>query len=102
MADAIIKINCGCGCGCDDSFNIQFWFEEFDDWCIFSSQASVFYLKQTSFFQVWKARIKAAWAMLRGKEYCLHEVCLTKEQYNNLVDEMIKYREKTNVCSVSM
>ena len=98
----VIKVDCGCGCSCGNAFNLEIWLEDWDEYCFISSQASVFYLKQTSFFQVWKARFKAAWAMLCGKEYCLHEICLNKEQYNNLINKMLEFKEKTNATSISV
>lgn len=48
----VIKVDCGCGCSCGNAFNIEIWLEDWDEYCFISSQASVFYLKQTSFFQV--------------------------------------------------
>jgi hypothetical protein len=30
-------------------------------------------------------RIKSAWFMLRGKEHLLHDIVLTKEQWNDFV-----------------
>ena len=95
MADRSIKVDCGCSCKCGNAFGIEIWLEEDADYCFLSSYASVFSLKQDSFFNVWKSRIKAAWHMLMGKEYCLHEVCLSREQYNRLLDSLNKFREET-------
>lgn len=95
MADREIKIPCGCSCKCGNAFDVDIWLDDFDEFCFISSQASVYYLKQNSFFQVWKARIKAAWYMLMGKEYCLHEICLNRDQFDKLLNTMIKYREES-------
>lgn len=80
-------INILCNCGCGDVFTFTFMIEpdgEFD-YVYLSSFTSMFYSIQHSFFKTLKRRIQAAWFMLRGKEFLLHEVILTKEQWNDFV-----------------
>ena len=50
MADRSIKVDCGCSCKCGNAFGIEIWLEEEADYCFLSSYASVFSLKQNSFF----------------------------------------------------
>jgi hypothetical protein len=40
-----------------------------------------------------KRRIKAAWHMLRGKEFLLYELCLPKEQLRNTLKEYLTKTE---------
>lgn len=79
-------INVLCSCGCSDGFSIKFRFEYDDDDLVFiSTLTSGFYSQQCSFINRIKRRIKAAWFMLRGKEFYLHEIVLTKEQWGEFV-----------------
>lgn len=86
-------INILCDCGCDDGFSFKFRFEYDDDDRVYiSTLTSGFYAKQHGLFDKLKRRIKAAWFMLRGKEYYLHEIMLTKEQWNGFVEAVNKVK----------
>lgn len=80
-------INIFCNCGCGNGFTFMFRIEPDDeiDWVYISSLTFVFYSMQHNFLKTLKRRIQAAWFMLRGKEYQLHEVVLTKEQWKDFV-----------------
>ena len=80
-------INIYCNCGCINGFSFTFRIEDDDDldYVYLSTFASGFYAYQCKFLKILKERIKAAWFMLRGKEYHLHEVILTKEQWDDFV-----------------
>lgn len=79
-------INVFCNCGCGDGFSIKFRFEYDDDDLVFiSTLTSGFYAQQCGFVNRIKRCIKAAWFMLRGKEFYLHEIALTKEQWKEFV-----------------
>lgn len=87
MIENNIIISCGCGCG--DGFEIAFKCcdDEYD--CVYlSTTTSGFYAMQDSFARRMARRIKAAWFMLMGKEFLLHEVIVNKERWNNFVDEV--------------
>lgn len=80
------NISTFCKCGCTNGFVVQFKFEsnEFFDVYISTTTAG-FYARQYSFLGRLKCRIKAAWFMLCGKEFYLHEIVLNKEQWNEFV-----------------
>ena len=86
--DNNIIITCGCGCG--DGFEIIFKYHDEHDCVYLSTTTSGFYAMQDSFTKRLSRRIKAAWFMLRGKEFLLHEVIISKERWNNFVDEVNK------------
>lgn len=80
-----------CRCGCGDGFVVKFRYSCDDQMYIYLETVySGFYAKQNGFFQAIKSRIKAAWFMLRGKEYLLHEIMLDKREWNRYVDEVNK------------
>lgn len=75
-----------CNCGCDNGFAIKFRFTSDQGDVIFISTLTAgFSAYQTSFFYRIARRIQAAWFMLRGKEFYLHEITLNKEQWDDFV-----------------
>lgn len=74
-----------CGCGCVRGFVVNFKFAADEDEIFFSSTTSSFEAHQTGFFGRLKRRIRAAWFMLTGKEYLLHEVILTKAEFSRFL-----------------
>lgn len=86
--DDIISVNCKCGC--DDGFVFRFDFEEEYGYVTVSSVASVFYERQDGPLRILMNRIKAAWFMLCGKEYRLHEIVLSKKQWDEFVETVNK------------
>ena len=81
-------INISCNCGCGDGFSFTFRIEDDDeiDWVYLSTFTSGFYSMQCNLLTILKRRIRAAWFMLRGKEFYLHDIVLTKEQWNDFVN----------------
>ncbi len=63
-----IHIHCTCGCG--NGFQIIFRLNEDEEFAYIDTLASGFYTKQRGIWEI-ISRIKAAWFMLRGKEYHL-------------------------------
>ena len=83
------SIYADCACHCGDGIEIKVFVDaDDDDFCFMSTRASVFYMKQDGIINTIKSRLKAAWYMLRGKEYCLHEIVLTLAEYKHLVELM--------------
>ena len=81
------NISVFCNCGCDNGFRIRFRFEGDDDleYVYMSTITSGFVAHQIWGLHRMIRRIRAAWFMLRGKEYLLHDIVLTKEQWNDFV-----------------
>ena len=79
-----------CRCGCGDGFVIKFRHYCDQTHIYLETITSGFYSRQNGFFQIIKFRIKAAWFMLTGKEYLLHEIMLDKREWNRYVDEVNK------------
>lgn len=81
-------INLRCKCGCGDAFQIIFRVDDDEDYAIISTLTPGFYAHKTGLWSRMKRRFQAAWCMLIGKEYYLHEVVLNKEQWNEFVNEI--------------
>lgn len=81
-------INVRCCCGCGEAFQIEFRVDDEKDYAIISTLTSGFYAHQTCLWGRIKRRIQAAWCMLIGKEYYLHEVVLTKDQWGKFVEDI--------------
>ena len=69
----VIKVDCGCGCSCGDAFNLEIWLEDWEEYCFISSQANVFYLKQTSFFKYGRLVLR-----LRGQCFVVKNIVYMK------------------------
>ena len=78
-------INILCNCGCGNGLQIIFRLKEDKDFVYIDTLVSNFYAEQRGIWETIKRRIKAAWFMLSGKEYSLHDVVLSKEQWNEFV-----------------
>jgi hypothetical protein len=81
-------INCDCSCSI---LRILDW--KSIDKSILSLYVSAFMEKQPSFFYKVKRRIKAAWCMLRGKEFLLYELYIGTEQLKNTLKEYLAKSE---------
>lgn len=79
-------IHIPCTCGCGNGSRIVFRLKKDEEFAYIDTLASGFYTEQRGIWATIKKRIKAAWFMLSGKEYHLHDVILSKEQWNAFVD----------------
>lgn len=80
-----IYVKCDCGCGA--AFDIAVRLDATDDYFVaIDTLIPGFYANDWSTIAIIKHRVKAAWYMLRGKEYYLHEVALSKKHWNEFVD----------------
>lgn len=80
-----------CNCGCGDGFVVKFRYSyDGHTYVYLETLTSGCAAKQGNIIQIIKSRIKAAWFMLVGKEYLLHDVMLDKHQWNKLVDMVNK------------
>ena len=76
-----------CNCGCSNGFLINLRFMLYDDGDVYiDTITSGFCAQQCGFIKRLARRIKAAWFMLCGKEFYLHEITLNKEQWNEFVE----------------
>jgi hypothetical protein len=90
---------------------MRFFIDDDEDFCYIGTSASVFYMKQEGLWGTICQRLKAAWFMLCGKEYRLHELVLSWEDYQNFADKIEKKRKEheellaknstENTCRVS-
>ena len=74
-----------CNCGCGSGLQIIFRIDNDKDYAYITTLTSNFYAGQRGIWEMIWHRIKAAWFMLCGKEYYLHDVVLSKEQWNEFV-----------------
>lgn len=86
-----------CNCGCGSEFHISkdvYKYEEpkpgETESFYFSSHSGNWYTEQDGIFRIIGRRIKRAWSALRGKDYLYQDVCMRKEEFSELVDEMNK------------
>lgn len=84
------NINAHCKCGCGDGLRVEFYIEGEDPFVVVSTVTSGYHSKSHGPIRVIVDRIKAAWFMLRGKEYCLHELILEPEQWKEFVEDINK------------
>lgn len=103
----IIKCNCGCG----QEFHITKSVYKYDEgefnndtgeWkestnesreYEFSSHSSNWYTEQEGPLSIIWKRIKRAWSALRGKDYLYQDVCLTENEYDELINELSKLKK---------
>jgi hypothetical protein len=66
------SVECVCGCG-------EIKINKFDD-----NMVSLTYYVPAGFFEGDKffGRIKMAWAILRGKDYCVYETLMTSDEFS--------------------
>jgi hypothetical protein len=77
-------IPCDCTCSI---LEISDWKDE--NQSLISLYVSAYQEKGSAISWTIKRRIKAAWYMLRGKEFCLYEVYIPKEQLKNILWEYL-------------
>lgn len=82
------NINAHCKCGCGDGMCVEFYIEGEDPFVVVSTVTSGYHSKSRGPIRVIVDRIRAAWFMLRGKEYCLHELILEPDQWNEFVEDI--------------
>lgn len=82
MHDACV-IRCSCGCG--NGISVDFKFTKVNGCVYVETIVPGFYAYQGNFVSRLFRRIKAAWFMLIGKEYALHEIVLDKEHWTYFV-----------------
>ena len=86
-------LNCRCHCGS----SIVFEFDPMDREICIATMAELFVVNQHPIRKAIKDRFKVAWAMLRGKEYCLHEIILEDgkwDEFVKCVNEIDKERKE--------
>lgn len=87
----VVIVNCNCGC--DEAIQIKklvYDVKDEDEYYL-SILAGEFGSTQRGIFRTIGHRIKLAWKMLRGKEYLLTEIVMTKEEleeYKKVLGEL--------------
>lgn len=87
----VVIVNCNCGC--DEAIQIKklVYDVKDDDEYYLSILAGEFGSTQRGIFRTIGHRLKLAWKMLRGKEYLLTEIVMTKEEldeYKKVLGEL--------------
>lgn len=80
-----VYINTICECGCGNGFLVRINVEDEERYVTISTTSSGFMSKQGGICESIKNRIKSAWFMLRGKEYYLHDVVITKKEWSKFL-----------------
>ena len=87
----VVIVNCNCGC--DEAIQIKklVYDVKDDDEYYLSILAGEFGSTQRGIFRTIGHRLKLAWKMLKGKEYLLTEIVMTKEEleeYKKVLEEL--------------
>ena len=82
-----------CHCGCGEGFYVDFCLEDDSGYVMMSTVTSGFTAERRGVWDTVKKRIKAAWFMLCGKEYVLHEVFLNKKEWNEFVNQLNEFNK---------
>ena len=71
-----------CSCGCNDGFRIKIDEYDKDLFALVTYTNGNFYKEQNeSFWRVFCKKIKKIWRIIRNKDYCYSEVCMSKEDF---------------------
>lgn len=93
------QIIIGCECGCEQAINIVRYTDISIDYDVeedketlkhsydyyITMSAGLFYEKQRGIFSTISKRLKAAWYILRGKEYLMCDVNIKQAEINKLI-----------------
>lgn len=97
--EEVIIFTCNCGCGQEFhirkdiyKYNDENDVEQKDISYEISSHSSNWYTEQDGIWKIIFKRIKRAWSALRGKDYLYQDVCLTEQEYNELISELNKLK----------
>lgn len=90
------RIQCDCGCG--NEVSVELVIRNSQDDCDVSIRTvcSCFISKQEGPWRIFKRRLKAAWFMLTGQEYLLHDVILDTGEWRALVENLWRDLAGTN------
>lgn len=76
MNTKAFDISCDCGCG---KVHFEFWDDDEAPWFFISYYIHAFYGNQRKLRKIFFGRLKAMWAILCGKDYCLYETTVSRE-----------------------
>ena len=83
----VVSVRCECGCGI---LEVARW--KNDDIVLVNYFPTGFYAYQAH----WKERLRAIWALIRGKDYQLYELTMTTEElreYKDKILEILNYQD---------
>lgn len=83
-----------CSCGCGKGMKMEFKFTAEDNVVIVDTITSGFQAYQYSIWDVLYCRVKAAWYMLRGKEYIIHEIVINRRHWTNFIKTINKLTDQ--------
>ena len=71
-----------CSCGCDNGLRIRVDRQDDDSYFILSYTSGNFYREQkTGMFAALGKKIKKIWYIIRGKDYCYSEICMSRDDF---------------------
>lgn len=88
--EKVVIVNCNCGC--EEEIHIKRFDDDNEEYYL-SIHESKFSSKQNGLWRTFKERIKSIWRIIRGKEYLLCDIVLTKSELNELVEKLIKIKD---------
>lgn len=74
-----IYISCRCGCG--DAVELEINDEDPNMYFYQSHLNGSFYRDQCGGFRTIREKIRKIWRIIRNKDYCYSEICLSKEEF---------------------
>ena len=71
-----------CSCGCDNGMRIRVNTQDDDMYFLVTYTSGNFYRDQNeSIFKVMGKKLKKIWFIIRNKDYCYSEICMSKEDF---------------------
>lgn len=85
-----------CSCGCDEAFRIKVNHERDDDmYFVLTYTNSNFYREQNSgMFCALGKKLKKIWRIIRNKDFCYSEICMTKQDVAEFKEYFCSLDEK--------
>jgi hypothetical protein len=74
-----------CSCGCDEGLRIRINKHDNDNYFVMTYTSGNFYnMQNENIFHVIGKKLKKIWHIIRGKDYCYSEICMNREDLEQL------------------
>ena len=74
-----------CSCGCDEGLRIRINKHDDDNYFVMTYTSGNFYnMQNENVFHVIGKKLKKIWHIIRGKDYCYSEICMNREDLEQL------------------
>lgn len=80
-----------CTCGCEDAIHLKRFVDEDKSIPVeyyLTINSGKFYSEQDGILRIIARRLKRAWKVLRGKDYCCNEIVMKREEVVEMVNQL--------------